>query len=113
MQKVQISWPATRRLLEEALSASTLSHGTLGQRSGADYYAIRRMRRKGVRNCTENALRLCSYFGISMDLSRPGKQNIEASDRLHKGDGTTDTDLDAELLSGLLQLLSRYKVERR
>ncbi len=110
MQKVQSSWQLLAKRLEGQLRASSLGLKALAEQSQVDYYAIRRMRRDGVRSRTQNAIALCNYFGLVEQPAETMNAQILAAATQGAWDGTPE---HGQFLLELMQCASRYKVISR
>lgn len=107
MPKVQSRWGLAAPL-ERALRDSPLSHTELAMQSGASYYAVRRMRIHGVHNRGDNALALCSFFGISGETSAVPVQGKDLQAAVTQAwDGTT---AHARLIIDLVRVAGHFKV---
>jgi len=69
------------------------------------------MLKSGVKNRGKNALALCSFFGISVEVQRPDKQEISDINQVLAEilDGTQD---QAALIAALLRSAKGFKVTR-
>jgi hypothetical protein len=107
MPKLQNQWGLAAPL-ERALRDSPLSHTELAKQSGVSYYAVRRMRIHGVRNRGDNALALCSFFGISDDASNAPVQGKDLQSAVTQAwDGTT---AHARLIIDLVRVAGHFRV---
>lgn len=112
MQKRQGDWPTLARALEQAILSSGMDDSALSKASGADYFAIRRMRLNGVTNRSKNARILCSFFDLS---GADAIGQVEAAASLQQlAHGAWDgTPAHRQFLEEVLALASRYKVRPR
>jgi hypothetical protein len=65
MQLMHRQWTLASRALQRQLESSQESTRQIAQNAGVNYYAVRRMRKRGLTRKTENAVKLCNYFKIS------------------------------------------------
>lgn len=114
MQKPQDDWPQTARAIEEAIKSSGLDDSALANASGADYFAVRRMRRQGIKSRSKNARKLCVFFNLDSAQSDL-KYEVAESESLQRlihatWDGTA---AHRRLLEEMLAVASRYRVRPR
>lgn len=114
MQKGQGDWSRTARAIEEAIKSSGLDDIALSRASGADYFAVRRMRQQGIKSRSKNARKLCAFFNLdgAQTASRPEVAESESLQRLIQAtwDGTA---AHRRLLEEMLEVAGRYRVRRR
>lgn len=113
MNKVQRSWADISKELNDQLSRYTLTNRALATASGADYYAIRRFRRNGAHNQTDNAEKLCSFFNIEINCNKNAQSNVLGklvSELEAVWDGS---DSHAHLLTKLIRSTRSFRVEER
>lgn len=114
MQEAQGDWPRLARALEHAIKSSGMDNSALSKASGADYFAVRRMRLRGITNRSKNAMKLCSYFRL--DGAQPAEPvdsaGADSLQRLvhHVWDGSS---AHREFLEEMLVLAGRYKVQSK
>jgi len=77
--------------------------------AGVDYFAVRRMKRGGLKRRTKNAVRLCIYFGINANVSATHLGSYEAIVGEIKAawDGS---DAHAQLLVELIRSTRNFRV---
>lgn len=109
MQLVQKQWSRIARELSERLDSSRLSLKSLSDKSGADYFAVRRFRKNGVIRRSSNALALCTYFGINANFTeeRPGSLDEILAEVRATWDGS---EAHALLLIELIRSTRPFKV---
>lgn len=115
MQTTQDDWPQLARALERAVKSSAMSNSELAKASGADYFAIRRMRTKGVVNRSKNAKALCKFLGLSVG-SGPMRGTTDSGGTLLEQrvrEAWDGTPAHRQFLEDLLALASQYKVKPR
>lgn len=114
MQKPQDDWSQTARAIEEAIKSSGLDDSALAKASGADYFAVRRMRLRGIKSRSKNAKKLCVFFSLdeTHTAQRPEMAESESLQRLIHAtwDGTA---AHRRLLEEMLAVASRYRVRPR
>jgi hypothetical protein len=111
MPKMQIRWPEISNRLVARLEACPLTHSELAAASGADYHAVRRMRRDGIENQSKNTRLLCSYFGISGNFGDPVESKKALTGALKAAwDGSPG---HAQFLAELLTLGASFQVSTR
>lgn len=114
MQKPQDDWAQLSRTLEQAIKSSGMDDSALARASGADYFAVRRMRLNGVTNRSKNAKKLCGFFSLggsqpTADVEDAGSESLQRL--IHATwDGTA---AHRQFLEEVLEMASRYKVRPR
>lgn len=113
MKKLQKTWPDVAKELHYHLCNCTLSHAALSAASGVNYYAIRRFRKTGIHNDTDNATKLCTYFNIEIKNNKK-VQNTEL-DKLVSAltDAWDGSESHAQLLTKLIRSTKSFRVEGR
>lgn len=113
MHKSQAQWTVARVKLNEALAQYNDTSVALSRASGADFYAVRRLRKHGAGSRGKNALLLCAFFGIHVDENARALES--EIDDLHKlldevWDGSNS---HAALLAKLIESTRSFTVEER
>jgi hypothetical protein len=109
MVLMQTPWARISRDLAAQLAQEKQTLRKISSAAGVDYYAVRRMKRGGLKRRTKNAIRLCSYFGISANIPAARLSNYEAIVGEVKAawDGS---DAHAQLLVELIRSTRNFKV---
>lgn len=114
MPKLQDDWVDTAAAVTAAVRASGMSDTELARASGADYYAVRRIRREGAQNRGKNAKKLCSYFRLTDKRDAKPPETAASRSLEHRvaqiWDGSAE---HRQFLENLLDLAGRYKVMPR
>ena len=114
MQKPQDDWPRLARALEQAIRSSAMDDSALSKASGADYFAVRRMRLNGVTNRSKNARKLCSFFNLDGSPSMQAVDTVPADSLQRLAHEAWDgTAVHRQFLEEMLALAGRYKVRAR
>ena len=111
MKKVQLLWSDISSKLNKQIRLCKLNNSKLSKESQADYYAIRRFRMHGVRNQSENAIKLCTYFNIPLEVNtevQPDELEKLISELKAAWDGSEP---HAKLLTNLIRSTKSFKVE--
>lgn len=111
MALVQVLWERVARDLAAKLTQSKQTDRQISHESRVDYFAVRRMRRGGLKRRTKNAMRLCSYFAISANTPATRSGNYEAivSELKASWDGS---EAHAQLLLELIRTTRNFKVSQ-
>ena len=111
MAIVQTQWERLSRCLDERLQSSKLTLREISVKSHVNYYAVRRMKRGGLFRRTKNALRLCSFFGLSAQEQRAQEKSLASVVQELKAtwDGT---EAHSQLLAELIRSTRNFKVTR-
>lgn len=113
MNKLQRHWPSVAQELSDQLRSCDLSINDLAIASGVDYYAIRRFRKDGVRNKTNAAVKLCTYFNILMTETKEVQKN-ELDKLISELNSAWDgSESHAQLLTELIRITKYFKVKVR
>lgn len=113
MKKVQQLWSGVANDLSEHLQRCELNNSELSKASHVSYYAIRRLRIYGVHNQSGNAIKLCTFFGISLDRNvkvQPDGFGKLVSELEAAWDGSEQ---HAKLLTKLIRSTKSFRVEGR
>lgn len=113
MQTTQEEWPALANALGSAIQASDLNDSALAKASGANYFAVRRMRLHGIRNQSENAKKLCIFFKLIEGKSVLRSDSYDASLEQRIRDACDGTAGHRQFIEQLLDLLGQYKIKPR
>ena len=114
MQKPQDDWPRLARALEQAIRSSAMDDSALSKASGADYFAVRRMRQNGVTNRSKNARKLCGFFNLDGSQAMQPVDTVLADSLQRLAHEVWDgTPVHRQFLEEVLALAGRYKVRAR
>lgn len=109
-KKVQRQWPAIAAELYQHLQECSMSDVELSAAAGINYFAIRRLRDNGVKNQTKNAIKLCSFFKISLDAEAE-VQNGQLEALIDEIGSVWDgSEAHAKLLTRLLRATKGLKI---
>lgn len=111
MQKLQRPWIEIAAELQRRVRESGLTYLQLSKQAEIDYFAARRIINGHLKNRTDAAIAVCTFFKI--DLFRPdkmqsnvGKEILDAIIKTWDG-----SDAHAQLLVTLIEGTARFKVE--
>jgi hypothetical protein len=113
MQTSQDQRANIAQALANAIRSCGLSDAELAKVSGADYFAVRRMRRNGIANWGKNAKVLCSFFKLlPLQIEAGSDPAMAWIEQLVRSawDGTPE---HRQFLEDLLGWAGRYKVTLR
>ncbi len=111
MQKLQRPWIDISTELQHKVQESGFTYKKLSEEAEIDYFAARRIINGRVKNRTEAAIAVCTYFKI--ETKCPDKMQSRSAEEILSAvadawDGTED---HARLLVKLIEGTARFKVE--
>lgn len=111
MQKLQRPWSEISVELQRCVRESGLTYKQLSEQAVIDYFAARRIINGHLKNRTDAATTVCSFFKIDLFYpdkmqSNAGKEILDAITAIWDG-----TDAHAQLLVKLIEGTARFKVE--
>lgn len=111
MQKLQRPWAEISAELQRNVRESGLTYKQLSEQAVIDYFAARRIVNGHLKNRTDAAMTVCTFFKIDMFYpdkmqSNAGKEILDAITKTWDG-----TDAHAQLLVTLIEGTARFKVE--
>ncbi len=111
MQKLQRPWVEIAAELQRCVQESGLTYLQLSKQAKIDYFAARRIINGHLKNRTDAAMMVCTFFEIDTInpdkmQSNAGKEILDVITRTWDG-----TDSHAQLLVKLIEGTARFKVE--